>query len=325
MQFIARVILVLIIVLYNSGAAVAQQGGEWTWMSGNQPANALPNYGVQGIPALSNTPGLRYESARWVDNQGNLWMFGGQSLDPQGVGAIFADMWKYDIGIGAWIWMNGPSTAFPPDTYVMQGQFSPLVHPSALPFGSTEFTDKDGNFWLLEGNGTQNLWKYDVSINQWAWIHGPGNVVNNVGTFGVQNVFSPANIPGSFTEHHCGWGDTTGLIWFFGGAHLNVSGGSDVLWKFDPQLNQWAWVYGNPTSSYLPPVYGIQDVPSPLNAPGTRNVYSAWKSSTDELYLYGNGDFSNPVAGTYCDVWKYNIGTGQWTWVSGMQGPQYPV
>jgi gliding motility-associated-like protein len=318
-------ILGLLVFLFTAVESSAQQGGDWAWMAGNQPSNAIPNHGILGIPSLTNTPGLRYESSRWVDNQGNLWLFGGQSLDPQGVGAVFADLWKFDIGIGVWVWMNGPSMPFPPDTYVMQGQFSSLVHPAAVNFGSTEFTDKDGNFWLLEGNGTQNLWKYDVGLNMWAWMHGPGNVVNNPGTFGPQNIFSPTNIPGSFTEHHCGWGDTTGLLWFFGAAHLNIPGGSDVLWKFDPQLNQWAWVEGTPASSFVPPVYGIQDVSSPLNTPGSRNVYCSWKSSIDELYFYGNGDFSGAVAGTYCDLWKYNIGTGEWTWMSGLAGAQYPM
>lgn len=322
MKQLTRLFLRLVFLVVPTSFISAQSGGEWTWMHGNQPAGALANYGVQGVPSPTNTPGARYESLRWVDLQGNLWLHGGQSNDPQGGGA-FSDMWMYDISLGMWVWMNGPMWSVPAfGTYIQQGVFSPAYYPASAGFGSTEFTDADGNFWLLEGNGSPNLWKYDVSINQWAWMHGPGFPAMPYGSPGTQNVFASSNMPGGFTEHHSGWGDTLGNLWLFGGTYMTVPGCSDLMWTYDTQLNQWKWVSGNPSNLSGLPVYGIQNVPSPLNTPGPRNVYISWKSSADELYIYGHGGF---CGADFLDLWKYNTGTGEWTWVSGIQGPQFTL
>ncbi|MCA6364236.1 MAG: gliding motility-associated C-terminal domain-containing protein [Bacteroidetes bacterium] len=320
--------MLLCILSIGCGSVFAQSGGEWTWMKGNQPSNAMASYGVMGLPSPTNTPGSRYQAARWTDHQGNLWLHGGVSQDPQFGVCAFADMWMYDISLGMWVWMNGPMWGVFPyaGTYVSQGVFSPAYYPCPVNFGSTEFIDKDGNFWLLEGNGSQNLWKFDVSIYQWAWMNGPGLGSMPNGNPGPQNVFTPTTLPQSLTEHHCGWGDSLGNLWFFGGAGVNVSGASDVVWTYDTQLNQWKWVKGNPGVGYVAPVYGTQNVPSAANTPGTRNVYINWQSTADEFYLYGNGEYA-AVGGAYYDMWKYNYQTNEWTWVSGIQGAQqvYPT
>src|SRR5204863_9988917 len=54
----------------------------WTWIAGDSIRNLLPVYGVQGIPDVNNSPGGRIEStAAWTDNTGDLWLFGGETLD----------------------------------------------------------------------------------------------------------------------------------------------------------------------------------------------------------------------------------------------------
>lgn len=287
------------------------QQGQWTWMAGSQTPFITVSYGTMGVPSPTNSPGFRYESARWTDLQGNLWLYGGQHSGTR------SDMWKFDITLNEWIWMNGPNTGYPVATYTNQGIFSPTNHPAAVYFGSVEFTDNAGNFWLYEGDGFQNLWKYDVSINQWAWMHGPGTTGNQIGVYGPQGVFSPTNLPAGVSEHHGGWCDTSGILWLYGGATAFPQGCSDVLWKYDPQINQWAWVSGNPTNGSVPPVYGVQNVSAATNTPGSRNIYATWLSENNELYLYGNGGFCGGGVERY-DVWKYSIALGEWTWVSGI-------
>ncbi|MBW8049649.1 MAG: hypothetical protein FVQ77_04790 [Cytophagales bacterium] len=66
---------------------------EWTWMKGPQLASQPGNYGTQGIPSTTNTPPARSETtASWVDDLGNLWLFGGYV---SGTG-YFSDLWKYN-------------------------------------------------------------------------------------------------------------------------------------------------------------------------------------------------------------------------------------
>ena len=52
---------------------------EWTWISGSNVANVAPVHGTLGVAAPTNNPGARAEcKSGWVDDNNNLWMFGGQ-------------------------------------------------------------------------------------------------------------------------------------------------------------------------------------------------------------------------------------------------------
>ena len=56
------------------------------------------------VPDAANTPGGRTASSiGWVDNNNNLWLYGG-------VGATghYNDVWRYNIATNEWTWMNGP-------------------------------------------------------------------------------------------------------------------------------------------------------------------------------------------------------------------------
>jgi N-acetylneuraminic acid mutarotase len=79
--------------------------GQWTWMAGGNtvpPSNnyILENgqsgvYGILGTPAPGNNPGGRLGGAPWVDASGNLWFFGGQGFDANGVQGNLNDLWRY--------------------------------------------------------------------------------------------------------------------------------------------------------------------------------------------------------------------------------------
>jgi hypothetical protein len=55
-------------------------GRNWTWMSGSSSVNQYGSYGEKGVPSPSNVPGGRFGGISWRDNDGNLWMFGGETL-----------------------------------------------------------------------------------------------------------------------------------------------------------------------------------------------------------------------------------------------------
>jgi hypothetical protein len=46
-------------------------------MSGSNASNENGVYGVQCVPDSNNIPGARSNAVSWMDNSGNMWMFGG--------------------------------------------------------------------------------------------------------------------------------------------------------------------------------------------------------------------------------------------------------
>jgi N-acetylneuraminic acid mutarotase len=71
----------------------------WTWVNGS---NTLPTsggqpgiYGTEGVPAAGNVPGAREGAAGWIDSSGDLWLFGGEGYDSNGVGGQLNDLWRY--------------------------------------------------------------------------------------------------------------------------------------------------------------------------------------------------------------------------------------
>ncbi|MGC9217300.1 Kelch repeat-containing protein, partial [Acidithiobacillus sp.] len=71
----------------------------WVWKSGtnvtvNGPKSVSvcsPDYGVLGISSTTNYPGSRELYMGWVDNNGNLWMFGGSCYSS----SLPDDLWRY--------------------------------------------------------------------------------------------------------------------------------------------------------------------------------------------------------------------------------------
>jgi hypothetical protein len=61
-------------------------GTNWTWVSGSYGYNQTGNYGTIGLANAGNVPGARAGSVSWIDKSGNLWLFGGNSLN---------DLWHY--------------------------------------------------------------------------------------------------------------------------------------------------------------------------------------------------------------------------------------
>src|SRR5262249_17436648 len=63
--------------LYDAIWEYSPASGQWTWIGGSTTTYANPVYGNKGVPAPANTPGARCCTVKWVDTNGNVWMFGG--------------------------------------------------------------------------------------------------------------------------------------------------------------------------------------------------------------------------------------------------------
>jgi N-acetylneuraminic acid mutarotase len=178
--------------------------GLWVWMSGSSeipcasdPLNsyltctAQPGvYGTLGVPADTNEPPGEIPSAAWVDQQGNLWVFGGLRLDVTGQAwGTVNDLWAFNPSTRQWVWMGGDTAASncaviltvpfvvascdgSPGVFGTQYQAAPGNYPGTRQ-SAAAWVDKNGGFWLFGGGSGfsldvslpwNDLWKYQPSI-----------------------------------------------------------------------------------------------------------------------------------------------------------------
>ena len=330
--------------------------GEWTWISGSNEANANQNqsvYGTLGVPAPGNTPGDRYDATGWVDSSGNLWLFAGLQAQSNGQQTYINDLWKFDPSTHLWTWMGGSNTGTTQrDNGVGQsGVYGTLGTPAAgnMPGGrqgGLSWTDNNGNFWLFGGQGyasngltspLNDLWEFNLSTNEWAWMGGSNLDFSSGGGYGIYGTLgTPAatNIPGDRTGSYT-WTDHAGNFWLFGGTGVGATGNSGSLndvWKFNPLTNQWTWMKGRNTAP-PPPVgdtsvipmgwpgaYGTLATPAMPNTPGGRAKGVAWTDTAGNLWLSGGqGSDSTGTPGALNDTWVFNPVDDEWAWMGGSE------
>jgi len=295
-------------------------GSEWIWTGGSAIANQAGFYGSLGVASSSNIPGARNSEVRWLDNSGNLWLFGGGGYDSTGTLGPLSDLWEYSSG--QWVWMGGSSFANQAGTYGSQGQAAPGNIPGGR-FHSVSWIDKAGNFWLFGGNIQLNtgelylndLWRY--SGGEWTWMGG-SSATNQPGVYGTQGSAAAGNIPGS-REQAYAWADSSGNFWLYGGNGYDSTGTYGFLndlWEYSTTTGQWTWISGANVVNQAAN-YGTQGTAAAGNTPGARNGGTSWTDAAGNFWLFG-GYFHNEASGVvdeFNDLWEYS--SGQWTWVSG--------
>ena len=329
---------------------------EWTWISGSSPASPIFSgqpglYGTLGTPAAANTPGSRNWAASWSDNQGNLWLFGGGGLDASDNDGLLNDLWRFNPSAIEWAWMGGLSTVGQPGIYGTLG--APAA--SNIPGGRSEvaiWSDSGGNIWFFGGWGfdasgnegmLSDLWEFNPSTNDWAWMGGSSAVPTSCagistgncgppGIYGTLGTPAAGNIPGgrSGSAH---WTDSQGNFWLFGGFGSDEDGNMGYLndlWRFNPSTGNWTWMGGSgklgsfcltymgATYCAESGVYGTLGAPAAGNIPGGRNGSSNWTDSHGNLWLFGGGGFdANGNNGNLNDLWEFSPTTNEWAWVGG--------
>jgi N-acetylneuraminic acid mutarotase len=190
--------------------------------------------------------------------------------------------------------------------------------------GSAHWTDTSGNFWLFGGDGLDStdsegllndLWKFDPTANEWAWMGG-SNTANPPGVYGTLGVSGVGNVPRGRLKP-ASWVDRNGNLWLFGGIVSNEA--LNDLWEFDPTAKTWTWMSGSNTPN-ASGVYGTLGVGASGNVPGARWSATGWTDSEGNLWLFG-GAVPGQSGILFNDLWEFSPTTNTWTWMSGSNSP----
>ncbi len=299
---------------YNDLWKYDPKTNRWVWLNGTNKINQPGIYGIKGVMANQNTPGSRNEPQTWLDESGNMWLFGGYGYDSMGNYGWLNDLWKYSPAANQWTWLGGGNKTDEAGLYGMQW----IANPSNMPggrYGAATWKDSQGNFWLFGGKGydaagslgfLNDLWKYQPNTNEWTW-YGGSSVINQSGVYGEIAISSPFNMPSA--RYAAGsWSDKAGNLWLFGGEGFDINGDFNYLndvWKLDLTSNTWTWVAGKNIVNQIGS-YGTLGSPSSTITPGSRSWSSAAGDSQGNLWLFGGfGLDSSGNTGKLNDLWHY--------------------
>lgn len=297
----------------------------WTWHSGQDFRNSTGTYDQEGLSSTDYSPGARWHGSEWIDEEDNLWLFGGYKVSPNFITTgRYNDLWKYEPPTSEWTWISGLNTTARTNQVGEYGD----IDQGSKPFpgarhGGLMWTDNNGDFWILGGNnlGTSqygnltDLWKYESSKKEWNYIRGNTSLDTGDGTYGALGIGNPANEPQG-RWHGASWVGEDNKLWLFGGLTWNKevsrTGWLNDLWVYDPASDVFTWMGG---SSGLDPAgsYGDQGIPSTANFPPAKSSGAFWKDEEGNFWVFGgyaNFDYNN-------DLWKFNPNTLEWTWVNG--------
>ena len=113
------------------------------------------------------------------------------------------------------------------------------------------------------------------------------------------------------------WLGHDGSLWVFGGygyvsTVLTQPRWTSDLWRYDRNTREWTWMHG-PNLEMQLGIYGTQGVTNPLAQPGARHTATTWTDRAGDLWMFGG---RGPL-GRFNDLWRYDMGTGSWTWMKG--------
>ncbi len=289
--------------------------------------SAAPPAAVQIMAENEFTPGARQQAAGWSDDEGGLWLFGGDGYYEEGSRDMLNDLWRYDTDTGEWSWQHGSDTGDHEGTYGDRGVPHPDNQPGAR-YDGISVTGDAGEIWLFGGVGLagsswsadlNDLWQYDPATGEWTWVGGT-NERNEAGHYGTLGEPDPENVPGGRSYRPASWATASGEIWLFGGGGRDSQGDWDRLndlWRYDPASEEWTWMAGSQFNSE-PGAYGDAGTPGDAYRPGARLAPAHWTRNGEELWLFGgDGIDSQERSGRLADLWKYDTGANQWTFVKG--------
>ena len=294
---------------------------KWQFHSGLPGPDEWGNYGNLGEGSVSNYPGSRAYASGWVDENDNIWIFGGYGWDTAGNLGDLNDLWRYSPISEEWTWMGGSNFVGGSGVYGERLVAEEENIPGAR-YGSVTWTDVAGVFWLFGGYSYtyevyfNDLWKYNVATSTWTWVSG-SNSFDETPSYETRGVPSGTSLPGG-RNGSASWVGNDGNLWLFGGYGLDdidFYWWMNDLWKFDTETNEWTWVAG-PSYGGNSGVYGILAEGDVDNIPGSKVNPSAFRDPDGNFWLFGGSEF-----GYFNDVFEFSPTTLEWTWWGGSNKP----
>lgn len=300
----------------------------WSWLGGtDSSANGV--YGVKGQADAANFPGSRHSHTSATDDNGDVWLFGGNGKGQSGEESLLNDLWKYSASSG-WTWISGAAGTDEPGVHSGKGNYAATNVPGARRGHAMDVTH-DGNICIHGGYGKDvnnesgylaDLWCFQVSLGEWAFVAGKDvkGIEPHYGTKGV-------SYKDDHPTYHMGIGylhsmvatvdsNNNDVFYIFTGEYRNH------LWKYAAATDEWTWVSG--TSEFNQHgIYGVKGVAANENTPGARKaVVMAASADRKSFFLFGGEGYGATQGGRLNDLWKFDTTkgqNGQWIWVSGSQ------
>lgn len=269
-------------------------------------------------------PAPRKDAASWVDNNGNLWMFGGRQLGDQ---QHLDDMWMFERSKGSWSKVSGKQQFNQSASWGQQKTSDGNNTPGSRS-DCTSWTDKNGNLWLFGGltadpdniglsNYYNDLWVFDIKKTQWQWVAGI-NKPNQFADTLVNGKDDKGPTPSS-RSNATGWYDAKrNTLWLYGGTGYGISssekGGLSDMWSYAIDDGKWMKQNGGFKINTEPDVFSASSTGSKLNSPGRRIGTTSWTDKSGILYLMGGyNQFLREYIHIDRFIWKYDTETNQWS------------
>lgn len=292
---------------------------QWVWIKGSGGlSNQLPVYGTLGVASPLNSPGERVTSSSWVDNNGDLWLFGGIGYYAPNAGCPYNDLWKYSISNNVWTCMRGDTVRCSTSGhYGIKG----IEVNTNIPYQQDEmgitWADKNDNLWMLDANGC--LWKYRITTNNWIWMKGD---TTGVPSYGQKGQASINTTPGASLMAYTRWKDSNDDLWYLYNGHGSYS---NILFKYNIDINMWSWVWGDTLPKFLNDDcrYGDSTCNYTFNTNNSENVIpfsrlesrTCWTDNCNNLWMLGGYGMDHSTSGNFNDFVYFDPSITRWIWV----------
>lgn len=289
---------------------------QWMWVSGSNQHGQQSIYGSTiGSESSGYTPGARFGGVSWSDESGNLWLFGGDSIN-NGAEYYRNDVWRFNTTTNKWALMSPIATASiqtkSGGAIATFGTLNVETNTNTPPglLGSAAWVDSSGNAWIFGGMTynskksvvvTQNaLWKFNLKTRLWTWAGGnqTAGQASVAGDFGVE---SSSYVPGA-RYYTSSWTDANGNFWLINGDSdtAGVKGDLADIWRYNPNTKKWAVMGGNLATNQQV-VYNTLGVPSSTNFIGSRiSPGVVYDKDSNSVWLFGGTSETYP----YADLWN---------------------
>ena len=225
----------------------------WINHSDGIKINEKPKHASKPSFESVGVPGSRSGSVTWIDNKGDLWLFGGFSnTNKEDSIECYNDLWRFDISKNIWYNVKGnlSDNLLNDSTTVERGED---ILPSGRYNAAGWFDEKQKQLWIYGGigygtsarqfGGLSDMWGYDLSKNLWQCVIKEFRI-NAEFNIGTAEQPSPKNNPGKRVKP-TRWIDKKGNLFLMGGHNnffLQNRFFDEFVWKFDTDRRMWSIV-----------------------------------------------------------------------------------